>query len=258
MRKMYQNEWLGIAFRRFARLSSDVLATTDFYASFYNECFKRYKDWDEMPLHWREEKARIAAFLLDQPESNRKILSVGCGIGAVEHFLRLCRPQIDLYIHEVAPTAWVFVGREFPNERRCVGRIPACLPQGVRFDLVYLSAVDYCMDDNELRMLLSAIRPFLEDKGRLMLLSASFEITPHSPRDHIVSQLRRLKEGGLAALDFVGLRQRGQFWGWVRSAADYRRLMHEAGYADLIDGYIDPGKRFSYWIGGCYHKKVNT
>ena len=61
----------------------------------------------------------------------------------------------------------------------------------------------------------------------------------------------RLSSENLAtALALLGLRHRGQFWGWVRTADEYDRLMRAAGYGDIGDGCIDPINSASYWIAG--------
>ena len=159
-------------------------------------------------------------------------------------------PQLDLFIHEVTPLAWRWIEKEFPDGHRFLGLIPACLPDNIRFDLVYLSAVDYALDDNVLVGLLAALRSFMTDRGQCLLISASFQDTPVTLEEKAISLARELKTFAAAALDLFGLRPRGQFWGWSRTQKEYRSIMSCAGYQDIEDGFIDPDKRSHYWIAG--------
>ncbi len=251
MRELYQTEWQGIHFSELAKLSSTNLAGPEFYQTFYEEFFKRYQDWEQLSPSWRMGKQRWAEFVLARGGAGSKILSVGCGVGAVEHYMHSQNPQVDLFIHEVAPSAWRWIAEEFPGDHKFTGLIPACLPAGIRFDLVYLAAVDYALEDDVLVSLLAALRPFLtKAQGQCLLISASFEETPATFKENAVWLLRRFKALATAALNVVGLRPRGQLWGWIRTQEEYRSLMRRAGYRAMEDGFIDPDRRSHYWIAG--------
>jgi hypothetical protein len=137
------------------------------------------------------------------------------------HYLQGQHQSIDLFIHEVASSAWRWVGAEFADERKFLGFIPACLHQGISFDLIYLCAVDYALDDDALVELLTTIRPFLksaaEGGGQCLIVSASFQDVPSTLKEKATVIARELKILSLAVLDICGLRARGQFWGWSRT-----------------------------------------
>lgn len=251
MRKSFQTEWQDILFSDFITTSSKGLAGPEFYQAFYTEFFKRYQNWEQLPSSWRKEKERCAQFVLARCDVDSKILSVGCGLGTMEHYIRIRNPSLDLFIHEVAPSAWRWVGAEFPEQRKFLGLIPACLPRGVQFDLIYLSTVDYALGDDVLVGLLAALRPFLSPRGgECLLISGSFQDTPATLKEKAISFVRVLKAFVAAALDSCGLRPRGQFWGWTRTQKDYQTLMRRAGYGDIRDGFVDRDKRVHYWIAG--------
>lgn len=251
MRRMYQTEWQGIRFSDFARMSPKRLASPDFYQAFYDEFFRRYGGWEQLSSSWCKQKERSADFVLARGGGDAKILSVGCGLGVMEHYLGEKASRLDLFIHEVAPSAWRWVGAEFAEDHKFVGMIPACLPEGTRFDLAYLSAVDYALDDDALIHLLAAIRPFLcSSSGQCLLISASFQDSPGTFKEKAISLVRGVKTFAAAALDNCGLRSRGQFWGWSRTQEEYRSLMVRAGYRDIEDGFIDSDKRTQYWVAG--------
>lgn len=254
MRRMYQTEWHDIQFSSFTKLSSANLAGPEFYQKFYEEFFKRFHKWEQLSLSWRREKERCAEFILARSAMGSKVLAVGCGLGAIEHYLQGQVQPLDLFIHEVAPSAWCWVGGEFTEERKFLGLIPGCLHQGISFDLIYLSAVDYALEDDALVGLLAALRPFLNSAAgggaRCLLVSASFQDVPPTLQEKIISIARALKTFVLGALDICGLRARGQFWGWSRTKTEYHTLMRRAGYIDIQDGFIDPRTRGHYWIAG--------
>jgi hypothetical protein len=251
MRKSFQTDWQGIHFSDIARTSSRKLAGPEFYQAFYEEFFKRYLNWDQLPTDWRRDKELCAEFILARGGSRRRILSIGCGLGIMEHHLRARAPGLELYIHEVAPAAWRWIGPEFPKDRKILGRIPECLPVGLRFDVIYLSTVDYAFSDKELTALLASLRPFLSgENAECLLISGNFQETPSTPAQTLLAAARRAKSFAAAALDALGLRARGQFWGWARTREEYGALLLSAGFNDVQDGFVDVGNDRRYWISG--------
>jgi hypothetical protein len=66
----------------------------------------------------------------------------------------------------------MWIGSEFPEESEFFGLVPDCLSNDLQFDLIYLSAVDYAFNDDNLIALLSAIWPFLiDERGKCMIIS---------------------------------------------------------------------------------------
>jgi hypothetical protein len=51
-------------------------------------------------------------------------------------------------------------------------------------------------------------------------------------------------------LDKIGLRSRGQFWGWMCSRQEYRAIMQQAGYSAMTDGFVETPHQRTYWIKG--------
>ncbi|MDQ6770734.1 MAG: class I SAM-dependent methyltransferase [Gemmatimonadota bacterium] len=251
MRRIYQTEWQNIPFSSFTSPSSKKLAGADFYEAFYVKFFKRYQRWDQLPSKWRQTKRTWADFIATRARNRSRVLSVGCGLGIVERHLSAQNTQIDLTIHEVAPSSWRWVEHEFASDRKLTGTIPECLPDDVRFDLVYLGTVDYALDDDKLINLLSVLRGYIaQPNGECLLISASFERTPETLSEIARFRLGHLKEFAKDVLGKFGLYSRGQFWGWTRSRAEYQSLMRRAGYRDIEDGFIDSEAREHYWIAG--------
>lgn len=185
MRRFYQESWQGIPFTSFSHISFFHLAEPKFYAVFYEELFRRYKDWDDLPAQWRENKRKDARWLvgqlrakLVQEPSGRtepvRVLSIGSGVGYMENVLLDEMPDLELHVNEPSTVSMRWLRQRVPNERIYIGLPPACLPADVRYDMIYLSTVDYGIPTREFAHLLSELRAQLLPGGEIILLSLRF------------------------------------------------------------------------------------
>lgn len=251
MRGFYQESWQGIPFTAISHLSFFHLAESKFYSTFYEELFRRYADWDDLPSEWRQSKRHNARWLMGRMaelEKNKeeehplRVLSIGSGVGYMEHFLLTEKPDMELHVNEPSTVGLKWLRQHLSAERIYIGMPPACLPSDVKYDMIYLSAVDYGIPQRELRFLLSELRAQLMPGGELVCLSASL-----LEEDSLVgSFVNAIKIGIRAVLHFLGVR-RQQFWGWRRTRAEYRQLFTQAGFTSVDDGFLDDGSD-TYWI----------
>ena len=109
----------------------------EFCQAFYEQVFKRHHNWEQLSLSWRKEMEGCAELIVARSKLVYSVLAVGCGFCAIERYLQGQRQSIDLFIHEVASSPWRWVGAEFADKRKFLGFIPACLHQGISFDLIY-------------------------------------------------------------------------------------------------------------------------
>jgi SAM-dependent methyltransferase len=243
MRKLYERQWMGIEFRTFARTSPHRLADAAFYEDFYQTFFQHHRSWEDLDPEWRWRKQAMAQFIFERIEGREAVLSLGCGLGWMEHcLLKLSGGCLQLEVTEVAVAALGWIREELAPAKVHMGLFPQCLPAGRRFDLIYLSAVDYCLEPPDLIGLLSQASRCLNPGGRCLLFSASFE-RPLPLRARLSVAL-----GWMAAA--AGLSDL-QFWGWERNREDYRGAFARAGYQEISDGFGagDQGAK-SYWIEG--------
>ncbi len=247
MRRMYQTSWQGIRFADFSRISSRELAGPAFYDAFYTAFFSHYRGWNDLDPAWRENKAAIARFIRNTMPPTGRVLSIGCGLGYVEHcLLAETDGQLALEVEEMAAASLKWLQQELPEERIHRTGLPAREVVGDGFDLIYLSAVDYALDDTSLISILAGLRASLRLGGRCLVISASF-VDVSNPA---ISVAQGLKDFLADLLDRLGLRTRGQFWGWGRNRAEYQDVMRRAGYEDTLDGFIDADSKNTYWISG--------
>jgi SAM-dependent methyltransferase len=255
VRRFYQESWQGIPFTSFSHISFYHLAEPKFYAVFYEELFRRYKSWDDLPSVWRNNKRTDAKWLIGQlraklaQESGERtepvrVLSIGSGVGYMEKILLEEMPELELHVNEPSTVGMKWLREYIPNERIYIGLPPACLPSDVQYDMIYLSTVDYGIPTREFQHLLWELRAQLAPGGELVLLSASLL----EEDSFIGSFVNAIKIGIRAVLHHVGIR-RQQFWGWRRTQDEYRDLFKEAGFIKVKDGWLEDGFE-TYWIRG--------
>lgn len=242
MRKFYQTEWQNISFSNFYPLSSTSLAGSGFYNAFYRTLFEKYPNYDALDAGWRRTKDEITDWLAASLPDGARVLSVGCGLGYMEQRLwRLHGSRIELHVQDYASQALQWLRAALPVER-----IHDAAGEEIgQFDLIYLSAVDYAMPDDELVALLAKMRKFLREGGQLMMISASFLEESFGQRIMLDS-----KEALKWLLDKIGLRPRGQFWGWMRSKQEYQAIMRQAGLSAVTNGFVETPHQRTYWIKG--------
>ncbi|MDR2572892.1 MAG: class I SAM-dependent methyltransferase [Desulfovibrio sp.] len=250
MRRFYQESWQGIPFTAFSHISFFHLAEPRFYAVFYEELFRRYKDWDDLPSIWRANKSKDARWLAERLRARGertealRVLSIGSGVGYMEKILLDEMPDLELHVNEPSTVGMKWLRRHIPAERIYIGLPPACLPPDVHYDMIYLSTVDYGIRSDEMAHLLADLRTQLAPGGEIVCLSASL-LEEDSFIGSLVNTLKIIIRG---ALHCVGIR-RQQFWGWRRTREEYHSLFLQAGFDDIADGRLDDGFD-TYWIRG--------
>ncbi len=375
MRRFYQESWQGIPFSAFTHVSFFHLASSKFYASFYEELFRRCFAWECLPAAWREGKDKDAKWLAEQILLQRekmlmaakqdlahsdvvsplapmeaeapnttdsadipnaadttdtaapiastpsgalaapvpsaasaapvasealedslvhatqeveagesltkrhaeceehalekssvlcdedfqskaeivytasgqnpiRVLSIGRGVGYLEKSLLDVLPHIELHVNEPTTAGLRLLRECVPVERIYIGSPSTCLPPDVQYDVIYLSAVDYSIGNDELAFAMRELRGQLLPGGRIICISASL-----LEEDSAIGRLvNAFKIGVRAALHFFDLR-RQQFWGWRRTREEYHTFFKNCGLSNIKDGWLDDGFN-SYWISG--------
>lgn len=246
MRRFYQQEWHGIPFRQFARLSSTELAGAEFYGAFYKAFFERYGSPQQLEPGWLTVKEQTLDFLKQHPamQPERRILSLGCGLGIIEGRL-LDLGYRNLEINEVSREPLRWIAPRLPEDRVHVGFFPACVPADRTYDVILLIGIDGVFDDPQLVAILRDVRSRLRPGGTCILLSWSH----HVGRSAVTVVMDAVKDGVKLVLDRLRVRPLGQFWGYTRSASEIKKAVRSAGFARLSDGMLDQQTRFpTYWI----------
>ncbi len=248
MRKLYQTEWHGIPFESFTEMSSKP-AGVDFYRRFYEAFFEKYADWRQLDRKWVREKLSVADFLINSAEIPResRILSVGCGLGIIEKAL-IDKGYDYLEVTEISDVPLCWIAGHISESRIHRGLFPGCVPERSFYDVVLLSAVEYCFDREELIDLLKAVKERLSPGGRCLLFSVSFDYHTTPFKD----ALRRMRNALSVPGRRIGLGEPRQFWGYLRNRREFTEAMGEAGFCEIADGLVDPPLDHTYWIAGVH------
>ena len=246
MKVLYQTEWQNIDFSSFAELSSTTIAGSEFYNAFYEAVFEKYAWYESLPVDWRRDKDDLADWLAASIPNGSRVLSVVCGLGYIEQRLwELHSKRIDLHVQDYATKSLRWLRLVMPAEN--IHDAMGGGSQLGKFDLIYLSAVDYALEDAELVMLLSQLKDSLSPDGKIMLISASF-MEESVGRDLIYL----VKQFAKWLLVKLGLRSgtRGQFWGFMRTKQEYLAIMHASELVSITDDFFVTPHQCTFWIQG--------
>ncbi len=257
MRRFYQESWQGIPFSAFTHVSFYNLAGSEFYATFYEELFRRYTGWESLPADWRLSKDKGAKWLAGQieaqrehwehedlPEAPPRVLSIGSGLGYMEKSLIDVMPNMELHVNEPSTVGLRWLRNSVPSKRIYIGSPHLCLPADITYTVIYLSAIDYSMNNHDFEFTLREIRAQLAPGGRLICISASL-----LEEDSLAgTMVNAFKIGLRFVLHLLDVR-RQQLWGWRRTREEYHQIFTAAGFRNIQDGWLDDGFN-SYWISG--------
>lgn len=248
MKKFWQTEWHGIQFSDIAPTSSVQLAEASFYDSFYRELFRRYSSYHELDQGWRKNKNSVADWIARSVPKGARVLSVGCGLGYIEQKLwHECSGQIELHVSDYASESLSWLKDVIPSDRIHESLEEIREMRYHSFNFIYISAVDYAMDDESFIGLISYCKHMLAANGQLLIISASFLKKNSTVYSRTIDLVK-------AFLDMIGLRSRGQFWGWMRTREEYNLLMKKASFDCIKDGFVDHNDSKDYWISGIVGK----
>ncbi len=244
MRYLYQTEWQKIKFISFAKISSVKLADRTFYNNFYSLFFSKYYFYTDLDKSWLESKEIIAKWLSILIEDKNAILSVGCGIGFIEYCLKnIFGNKLNLYVYDYADLAHKWL-KTFVSKNRIFvssNKLPS-----IKFNLIYLSAVDYSLNDADLILLLRLLKKRLNKKGMIVLISASF-----IEKNNFFSYIKNLIKYFLLRFYICFFdRNKFQLWGFMRDRKEYLRLMNKVKFKYVTDGFEFQGRHSFYWISG--------
>lgn len=173
-----------------------------FYGKLYDEFYKKYKSYDELPESWRNSKKAVADLVLELTTHGEKLLSIGCGNGYVEYLLR--KEGRNITAIEPSIKAVVFL-KQFSAVNLYEGYFPDCLKNKGEgpFDLAYMSGTEYCFNKQEFAILLKQIYDF--GISKFLIISASWYDS--------FAVKQRAKDFIKRVLSSLKLYELGQFWG---------------------------------------------
>lgn len=242
MRPFWQNTWQGVEFKAVGSLSLFKVATSHFYASFYKILSGQVTSYESLDPKWLRSKTALADFIktaltLAGPTTPRRILSIGAGLAYVES--RLISEQLEVDIFEFDDASFFLAKGVFKPTNIICGSPDVLRSKGNTWDAIVVNAVDYVFRDGEFIDFLQQIRR-LSPNAPIFISSASYD---GEHRSFLSSTLLTLK--ALCSILIAGRYDEFQLWGYLRTRADYRRIVKLVPEIVYEDGFTEEG---IYWI----------
>ena len=235
MIKLFQKQWFDISFSEFSKLNSKKLADTHFYQGFYEVFYKKYSDYNALPLTYIHQKKMVANHLchLIIEKKAKTILSFGCGNGMIEKEIIHSLPDIQLMAYEsnAHNLKWL---NNIPQINTYHGEFPACFPKKQKFDLIYLSTVDYALSNKDYIALLLTIKNLT--RAPIILTNL---IKPYSNLSAYIKYWLKYFFATCKIYD------PGQFWGYLRHFYEHQKIFQKAGYVIINKGNF---ANKTFWI----------
>lgn len=222
VQKQYQYSWHGIFFSDFDETSDDTIADNQFYDLFYKSFFDRYKSFADLDLKYKTARNDIHGFLVSKLSGFSDVLSIGCGIGWFEYRLALDE-EVSAHITALEPSHLATRWLEESSVQVFHGYFPSALQScTTRFPFAYSRALEYIFTQSEyisfLRMICQyPIRDFT-------IISVSIQ------RTSLIANLKYLIKN---ILHYMRIRNRGKFWGYVRTRKDHFDAFSAAGFVQI-------------------------
>lgn len=163
--------------------------------------------------------------IISKITNEKKVLSVGCGVGYVENEIIKRLPDLELSASDFSCISLSWLKEILPEENLIVG-----LPLNVdSYDLIYCVELEYALNNTELIALLKNIKSLLAPQGKLLIITSCVWTEP----TNLISRIKRfIKSKSQTYLQL----KKGQLWGYKRSEMELLQIFSEAGFSTLDSG----------------------
>lgn len=229
MRRQYQKSWHGIDFDEIKTSSVNEIADIYFYDCFYEEFFKKFLSYDDIPKSYVEQKSTVVDFLSNKISNSKEVLSIGCGVGIVEKLL-IDRLTDQTKITGVEPSNSALKWLKSEDRINVLhGYFPDALEKSKPiFDFGYARAIEYIFDQEQYVAFLRAVLDYGFKEFTVLSVSpdrTSFEFVTKELIKDILAKM--------------WLYNKGKFWGYLRTEKDHRDAFNKAGFTDIVIENID-------------------
>ena len=247
MKPIYVKQWHGITLSSIRRFNINKIPEVGFYADFYEKFFKIHHSWEDLEPDWVDHKINSAKFIQTRLAGRKRSLSIGCGIGVIEKYL-LESGVRGLEIHEISKEALRWIRPLFEKEAVHFGRLQESMGTSGEYDYIFLSVVDYCLDEQEWAGLLREVRGLLSSTGRCLVITPTIHLSQFEFSEMILWIKFKIK----IFLSGLGIYDLGQLVGYRRNKSEFRDAMISAGFNIREEGFLGRDAMFSktYWIEG--------
>ena len=226
--KFFQQEWFGESLahhRDKLNLPKGALASSEIYTSIYESLLDH--NFRNISEEWISKKLTLIPLISDiinQEKIDPKILSIGCGLGIIEHELIKLGFSVDMQECQDISTKYVF--ERFPNDfigHKFYNSFDLSDISDNQYSVIISVTSTYCLSDDVLKIFLSKVNNLLTKDGIFIWYE-----TVLTAQD-LYSYFRQL----------FSARDEDVFWGWKRSVGDFYNRMSANGFALKEHLYLD-------------------
>lgn len=212
--ELWQTEWQNLSLEKICVLThkrKSEVVSADFFKEFYRMLgaggwkFQAdyYRDKKEY-ARWLESTVRL--FMEEKGIDHPKCLSVGCGVGVIEACM--IQKGYDVELQECQGESFAYLQRKGIHVAKYwISQDLSELPDNT-YDIVWANLVLYCMKDEEIIKIVKNVSRILKKEGIFIVVD-------------VAPQLEEFLKEKLSKKSY----RRGIFWGYVRSALEYERLI---------------------------------
>ena len=224
---LWDSSWHRIQFSSLnVKLKFFSRASAQFYEKYYDKLFEEYKGFEELPSDWQDIKKGTVDGISKLIGNEKRLLSIGCGIGYVEQDLLLRYPNLRIDGYDFAPNAgkWLRSVKGF-NELKY-------FPSNGGYSFVYSTQLLYALSNKELEEFSRSIKNALEQDGVFLTVDTSSRPSENGLPDESVGQKLRsyLKNFIRPVFLFCFHRKNLQFQGWLRENKDIIKCFEKNGF----------------------------
>jgi len=237
----YDRNWHGLSLEEVAQaagIDPAAVANHHFYRAFYERLrqngFRVASEWADQKRRWTPWVQRYLDQRRRETGSASRGISVGAGLGIVEE--PLLSRGYDIVLHECQPDSFEYLRHRGVRFEQIIGTDLSSVASET-FDVAFMLTISYVFPADGFVPVLRDVRRILRPGGLLVLA----ELLPPFSKLPIVTRTHR------AGLRLLGRRRApGVFWGWLRTAAEHRAALRQAGFTVEETLFLDDrGQRVS-------------
>tara|TARA_Y100000590_G_scaffold341488_1_gene389670 strand:- start:3814 stop:4581 length:768 start_codon:yes stop_codon:yes gene_type:complete len=224
----WQNEWFYINFSNLGiKIYSNKLPDNNFYSTFYEKLFEKYKNFEDLPLEWKSDKELTAIQISKEIPTNAHIFSFGCGTGYIEKIISEKREDIKLVAFDYSKIASKWIINDLEKVTYTEN-----LDQSHKFDVIYICQVLYALSTQDCINILTKLKKILKDNGKIVIVNSSCTPSengnPVNQPNIFYEKIKLFLKPHYMLLKNLISKKKFQFWGWERDNKEIKNILLNA------------------------------
>jgi hypothetical protein len=236
-KSIWASSWNGIKFDELGiKLNFFKKASSDFYLKFYEEIFRRFNSYDDLPNNYQKIKIETAEEITNLINKNDNILAYGCGLGLIEKELSFSTKykSFDAFDFSKNSSKWL--------KKAYKVKYISKIDNNKKYDFIYFAQLFYSMNDNEIALLISSLHKNLSINGRILTIDTSLNYQENGEifNEKLLGRFKRIIK---PLYLFLLKKNKNQFWGWLRDNKELQNIFEKNGFI-LMESYASKNQSF--------------